>query len=71
MECPGHEVKAPTFLIVIIGHLPVSIERDTDLSALCGLEFFAIQLDSVRVRQDDIVPNTTTLEQVSNVQIMR
>ena len=44
---------------IIIWHGPVAVERDTDLAALLRLELLTVQLRRVRVREDDVVADTT------------
>ena len=38
----------------------MEIQRDTDLATLSTLELFAVQLDGIRVRQNDVVGNAAT-----------
>lgn len=47
-----------TFRTVVVRQSPVAVERDPDGAALGRLEFLAVQLARVRVRQDDVVPGT-------------
>lgn len=40
---------------IVIGHGPVAVERDANLAALALLEVGAVELDGVRVCEDDVV----------------
>ncbi len=44
---------------VIVGYRPVAVERDADLTALLRLEFFAVEFRGVRVRENDMVSDTS------------
>ena len=37
---------------------PVTVESDTDLTTLRGLEFFAVELNRVCVRENEVVSDT-------------
>lgn len=47
-----------TLRAVVIWHLPVAIERNTDLSVLGSLELLAVDFHGVSVSQNDAVANT-------------
>lgn len=44
-----------TFWVVIIWHLPVAIQSDSDLAVLGCLEFLAVQLHGGSMRKEEAV----------------
>lgn len=51
-----------TFRVVVIRHLPVAVQCDTDLAPLLLLELFTIELDGTRVRKNQAVTHASTAE---------
>lgn len=47
-----------TFGFFVIRKGPVTVQCDTDDTAIRGLELFTVDLDGVRVREDDTVSDT-------------
>ena len=46
-----------TLWTVVVGHGPVTVQRDANLTILSGLELFPIDLHSFGVREDDVMGN--------------
>jgi hypothetical protein len=49
-------------LTVVVRHIPVAVESDTDLALLRALELFAVYFYGMCMSENDIVPNANKRE---------